>query len=134
MRISDWSSDVCSSDLMSRSFRGRVRHEADGAAGTILQCLDPGRVRGDMVDHPATRGQRQYARAHRAFRLAQQQRRVGRDRLEPYLFDQRGPLTTADALHETKAVDRGALERLRQRGGDGGSARLPPGTSGPTTE
>src|SRR3546814_7656815 len=83
---------------------------------TTLFRSDPGRVRGDMVDHPATRGQRQYARAHRAFRLAQQQRRVGRDRIEPYLFDQRGPLTTADDLHETKAVDRGALERLRQRG------------------
>src|SRR3546814_14836766 len=40
MRISDWSSDVCSSDLGATAFRGRVIHIAGIQAGIIGCDLD----------------------------------------------------------------------------------------------
>src|SRR3546814_14254019 len=36
MRISDWSSDVCSSDLLSRDARGRWEHSMDALRQTML--------------------------------------------------------------------------------------------------
>src|SRR3546814_13742833 len=38
MRISDWSSDVCSSDLKGSCLCGRIAFEIDGKIGPIGQC------------------------------------------------------------------------------------------------
>src|SRR3546814_16682436 len=38
MRISDWSSDVCSSDLAELAIEGRYGHDASGPGGTEAQA------------------------------------------------------------------------------------------------
>src|SRR3546814_19089268 len=64
MRISDWSSDVCCSDLGTDWWRDRVALDGDGIAivgNQGVQCLDqmPGRA----VDHCLERGMDVLARA-----------------------------------------------------------------------
>src|SRR3546814_5221478 len=57
MRISDWSSDVCSSDL-----RDRGRHPGPAAAGELLQAARRGRRRSRQAGHAAgAEGRRQGA-------------------------------------------------------------------------
>src|SRR3546814_5042901 len=78
MRISDWSSDVCSSDLFDGSRKGRVRRGRDA----ILALRNSAR-RGDFG---ADLGARQHAAVPRIRALAQ--RALGRasrwDRVSPY--------------------------------------------------
>src|SRR3546814_9168495 len=52
MRISDWSSDVCSSDLLLPLVRGRVGGRAHAAdAGVVEQEIDPPEARLGRGDH-----------------------------------------------------------------------------------
>src|SRR3546814_16086051 len=65
MRISDWSSDVCSSDLD----RGRTRPRIPLAVGHGLDCPRAGRRDGGDPAHAARAADR-YARAYRDFAAA----------------------------------------------------------------
>src|SRR3546814_5304420 len=71
MRISDWSSDVCSSDLAFDSLAACKRHDENGSpllartagpAGTVLQCFSVARNVG--VNDEAQIGQINTARCH----------------------------------------------------------------------
>src|SRR3546814_8574415 len=55
MRISDWSSDVCSSDLPRHEARGvAARQQRNGIGHRIEQLLQPGLVRlGEVAQHVA---------------------------------------------------------------------------------
>src|SRR3546814_2116909 len=66
MRISDWSSDVCSSDLDGRSFRGSCIGRADAATDLeVVVLADGGGVARIVADHP----RHQHTRLDRGHRL-----------------------------------------------------------------
>src|SRR3546814_12656763 len=68
MRISDWSSDVCSSDLLLPLVRGRVGGRAHAAdAGVVEQEIDPPEARLGRGDHGIDVG------------LRSEERRVGKE-------------------------------------------------------
>src|SRR3546814_8118760 len=57
MRISDWSSDVCSSDLKSRALKRMGRRPRDwGRVGQIWQVRLPARLVDDIMPHAEARG------------------------------------------------------------------------------
>src|SRR3546814_15552418 len=76
MRISDWSSDVCSSDLLSVVYRGEKIRAADRhQAGAFEQTTEPLDIPGETsagVGNPRRIGQRR--RADRS-----EERRVGKE-------------------------------------------------------
>src|SRR3546814_14843510 len=87
MRISDWSSDVCSSDLAFDSLAACKRHDENGSpllartagpAGTVLQCFSVARNVG--VNDEAQIGQIKTARCHvRRHAYRSEERRVGKE-------------------------------------------------------
>src|SRR3546814_16811230 len=56
MRISDWSSDVCSSDLTDGEFRENGVEQPDGPGGRVTGVENGTVQRGDAIVHVAERG------------------------------------------------------------------------------
>src|SRR3546814_20441523 len=88
MRISDWSSDVCSSDLESRGERIRQRQQQDGAHDPIADDPEHGggvadgdeveRSEGGVEERPDDHGQPDQ-RQRTAEELRAEERRVGKE-------------------------------------------------------
>src|SRR3546814_8146374 len=63
MRISDWSSDVCSSDLVTQHRNGRQKRRGDRRRLHVEQAQHPGRVEAETViavQHTAERVGREH--------------------------------------------------------------------------
>src|SRR3546814_7566173 len=88
MRISDWSSDVCSSDLLHFSVCG-VRRQHDAAAGDVedLDVLVLVEERRDVEAHPAVEKLGLQARFERIEDLGVVAGRVGVDHVEAAALD-----------------------------------------------
>src|SRR3546814_14132695 len=86
MRISDWSSDVCSSDLVDRFKRGDAEAFGPGQSRIFLDC-DPDRVAHEFhADaHAVAQGRRPEEREHEIRtgidppRRSSEERRVGKE-------------------------------------------------------
>src|SRR3546814_14075556 len=87
MRISDWSSDVCSSDLQDRGGRRRIRLAAIAAQRKLRALRRIDHVGGGHFDHPADPlvSEAWHDLSARLARLAQIGRASGRERVCQYV-------------------------------------------------
>src|SRR3546814_14431388 len=114
MRISDWSSDVCSSDLIARQLR-----VAETTKGVVIAAVDPssdaaqqGLQRGDII---LSINQQPVISPQEAAAAVAETRKAGRDRV--LLLVQRGPAPGRDV--GVKLSGGGQIGRAsgRERGG-----------------